>query len=106
VLLSSLVAFQGVRRAANYAATKAWVQSFAEGLALMISEGDGPEVLQGAKVFALDMGAVPAGTVGRRATGAPVRGRRIAADAPQDERGEQQEERSEEAVGRHGRLPG
>lgn len=34
VLLSSLVAFQGVRHAANYAATKAWVQSFAEGLAL------------------------------------------------------------------------
>lgn len=31
VLLSSLVAFQGVPRAANYAATKAWVQSFAEG---------------------------------------------------------------------------
>lgn len=34
VLLSSLVAFQGVRHAANYAATKAWVQAFAEGLAL------------------------------------------------------------------------
>lgn len=34
LLLSSLVAFQGVRHAANYAATKAWVQSFAEGLAL------------------------------------------------------------------------
>lgn len=34
ILLSSLVAFQGVRDAANYAATKAWVQSFAEGLAL------------------------------------------------------------------------
>lgn len=34
VLLSSLVALQGVRNAANYAATKAWVQSFAEGLAL------------------------------------------------------------------------
>jgi len=37
VLLSSLVAFQGVRRAANYAATKAWVQSFAEGLALELA---------------------------------------------------------------------
>lgn len=36
ILLSSLVAFQGVRRAANYAATKAWVQSFAEGLALEV----------------------------------------------------------------------
>jgi len=33
VLMSSLVAFQGVPRAANYAATKAYVQSLAEGLA-------------------------------------------------------------------------
>jgi len=33
VLLSSRVAFQGVPRAANYAATKAYVQSLAEGLA-------------------------------------------------------------------------
>lgn len=32
ILLSSLVAFQGVPRAANYAATKAYVQSLAEGL--------------------------------------------------------------------------
>jgi short-subunit dehydrogenase len=32
VLMSSLLAFQGVPRAANYAATKAYVQSFAEGL--------------------------------------------------------------------------
>lgn len=32
ILLSSLVAFQGVPRAANYAATKAYIQSFAEGL--------------------------------------------------------------------------
>ncbi|MEM8994648.1 MAG: SDR family oxidoreductase [Acidobacteriota bacterium] len=32
VLMSSIVAFQGVPRAAHYAATKAWVQSFAEGL--------------------------------------------------------------------------
>ncbi len=32
VLLSSLVAFQGVPRAANYAATKAYIQSLAEGL--------------------------------------------------------------------------
>lgn len=32
VLLSSLVAFQGVPRAANYAATKAYVQSLAEGI--------------------------------------------------------------------------
>jgi short-subunit dehydrogenase len=32
VLMSSLVAFQGVPRAANYAASKAYVQSLAEGL--------------------------------------------------------------------------
>jgi ATP-dependent Clp protease ATP-binding subunit ClpA len=36
--------------------------ALAEGLALKISEGDVPEVLHGAKVFALDMGAVLAGT--------------------------------------------
>ncbi len=36
--------------------------ALAEGLALKISEGDVPEVLQNAKVFALDMGAVLAGT--------------------------------------------
>ncbi len=32
VLMSSIVAFQGVPRAANYAATKAYIQSLAEGL--------------------------------------------------------------------------
>jgi uncharacterized protein len=32
VLMSSLLAFQGVPRASNYAATKAFVQTFAEGL--------------------------------------------------------------------------
>lgn len=32
ILMSSLLAFQGVPRAANYAATKAYVQSLAEGL--------------------------------------------------------------------------
>ncbi len=36
--------------------------ALAEGLALKISDGDVPEVLQGAKVFALDMGAILAGT--------------------------------------------
>jgi len=36
--------------------------ALAEGLALKISEGDVPDVLQNAKVFALDMGAVLAGT--------------------------------------------
>jgi hypothetical protein len=37
VLLSSIVAFQGVPRAANYAATKAYVQSLAEGLAVELA---------------------------------------------------------------------
>lgn len=32
VLVSSVLAFQGVPRSAHYAATKAWVQTFAEGL--------------------------------------------------------------------------
>lgn len=32
VLFSSVLAFQGVPRSAHYAATKAWVQTFAEGL--------------------------------------------------------------------------
>jgi ATP-dependent Clp protease ATP-binding subunit ClpA len=36
--------------------------ALAEGLALKISEGDVPDVLKGAKIFALDMGAVLAGT--------------------------------------------
>lgn len=36
--------------------------AIAEGLALKISEGDVPEILKGAKVFALDMGALVAGT--------------------------------------------
>lgn len=36
--------------------------ALAEGLALKISQGDVPEVLQGAKLFSLDMGAVLAGT--------------------------------------------
>jgi len=36
--------------------------ALAEGLALKISEGDVPEVLKEAKIFALDMGAVLAGT--------------------------------------------
>ncbi len=37
VLMSSLLAFQGVAGTANYAATKAWVQTFAEGLRLELS---------------------------------------------------------------------
>ncbi len=37
VLMSSLVAFQGVPRAANYSATKAFVQSLAEGLRIELA---------------------------------------------------------------------
>jgi len=37
ILLSSLLAFQGVPRAANYAATKAFIQTFAEGLRLELA---------------------------------------------------------------------
>lgn len=37
ILMSSLVAFQGVPRAANYAATKAYVQSLAEGLRIELA---------------------------------------------------------------------
>ncbi len=36
--------------------------AIAEGLALRISEGDVPDILKGSKVFALDMGALVAGT--------------------------------------------
>ncbi|MEO0472059.1 MAG: SDR family oxidoreductase, partial [Bacteroidota bacterium] len=38
ILMSSLVAFQGVPFAANYAATKAYVQSLAEGLSIELKE--------------------------------------------------------------------
>jgi len=44
VLFSSLLAFQGAPRASNYAATKAWVQTFAEGLRVELA-GTGVEVL-------------------------------------------------------------
>ena len=37
VLMSSIVAFQGVSRAANYAATKAYVQTLAEGLSIELA---------------------------------------------------------------------
>ena len=38
VLLSSVLAFQGVARASTYAATKAFIQSFAEGIAVELSQ--------------------------------------------------------------------
>lgn len=40
VLMSSLLAFQGVPRAATYAATKAFIQTFAEGLRLELRRFD------------------------------------------------------------------
>jgi short-subunit dehydrogenase len=47
ILMSSLVAFQGVPRAANYSATKAYVQSLAEGLAIEL-KARGVDVLASA----------------------------------------------------------
>jgi len=47
ILFSSLVAFQGVARAANYAATKAYVQVFAEGIRIELAK-DGVDVLAAA----------------------------------------------------------
>lgn len=59
VLMSSLVAFQGVPRAANYAATKAYVQTLAEGLALELKP-------HGVDVLAVAPGPVRSG-FGQRA---------------------------------------
>lgn len=47
VLMSSIVAFQGTPRAANYAATKAYIQTLAEGLAPELAR-DGIDVLASA----------------------------------------------------------
>ena len=47
VLMSSMVAFQGVPYAANYAASKAFVQSLGEALAIEL-KGDGIDVLSAA----------------------------------------------------------
>jgi short-subunit dehydrogenase len=52
VLLSSLVAFQGVARAAAYAATKAFIQTFAEGLRIEL------------KPYGVDVLSVAPGPVG------------------------------------------
>ena len=59
ILLSSMVAFQGVPFAANYAATKAYVQSLAEGLAVELKE-------YGVDVLAAAPGPVESG-FGKRA---------------------------------------
>ncbi len=58
VLMSSLLAFQGVPRAAHYAATKAYVQSLAEGLRLEL----GP---RGVDVIASAPGPVRSGFAAR-----------------------------------------
>ncbi len=58
VLLSSLVAFQGVPRAASYAATKAYIQSLAEGLRLELAS-------QGVDILASAPGPVRSGFGGR-----------------------------------------
>lgn len=54
VLMSSIVAFQGVPGAAHYAATKAWVQALAEGLR-------GELAAQGVAVLAVAPGPVASG---------------------------------------------
>ncbi|MEL6626356.1 MAG: SDR family oxidoreductase [Bacteroidota bacterium] len=58
ILFSSLVAFQGVPFAANYAATKAYVQTFAEGLGIELQE-------TGVDVLAAAPGPVNSGFGGR-----------------------------------------
>lgn len=60
VLMSSLVAFQGVPRAANYAATKAYVQSLAEGLRVELAP-------RGVDVLASAPGPVHSGFAARAA---------------------------------------
>lgn len=58
VLMSSIVAFQGVPRAANYAATKAYVQTLAEGLAVELAPA-------GVDVLACAPGPVASGFAAR-----------------------------------------
>ncbi len=58
VLFSSLLGFQGVPRAANYAATKAYVQSLAEGLRLELAP-------RGVDVLATAPGPVASGFAAR-----------------------------------------
>lgn len=58
ILLSSVVAYQGVPRSANYAATKAYVQSFAEGLHAEFAS-------RGVDVLSVVPGPVHSGFAGR-----------------------------------------
>ncbi len=58
ILMSSLVAFQGVPKAANYSATKAYVQSLAEGLRTELSQ-------RGVDVVACAPGPIASGFAAR-----------------------------------------
>lgn len=58
VLMSSLLAFQGVAQSANYAATKAFIQTFAEGLRAELSP-------QGIDVIACAPGPIASGFAAR-----------------------------------------
>ena len=73
VLMSSLVAFQGVPTAANYAATKAFVQTLAEGLRHELSPA-------GVRVVACAPGPVESGfaRVANMQMGAAASPRRVA----------------------------
>lgn len=90
VLMSSLVAFQGVPRATGYAATKAWVQSFAEGLRVelaplgvdVVASAPGPvhsgfaeraDMVMGAADAAETVAAGTLAALGRRTTTRPGR---------------------------------
>jgi uncharacterized protein len=82
ILLSSIVAFQGVPRAANYAATKAYVQSLAEGLRVellpcgvdVLSSAPGPVQTGFAKRADMELGAAAMPAVVARASLAALRG--------------------------------
>lgn len=88
VLMSSIVAFQGVPRAAHYAATKAWVQTLAEGLRSelaprgidVVASAPGPvasgfaaraDMRMGAALTPSQVGAATLDALGRRATVRP-----------------------------------
>lgn len=72
VLLSSLVAFQGVPRAANYAATKAYIQSLAEGLRVELAPSGVDVVASAPGPIRSGFGARAAMTMGMAQTPAAV----------------------------------
>jgi len=72
VLLSSLVAFQGVPRAANYAATKAYIQSLAEGLRVELAASGVDVVASAPGPIRSGFGARAAMTMGLAQTPAAV----------------------------------